>query len=256
MIRELYEYRALVKNLVLKDLKLKYRDSVLGFLWSLLNPLITLGVFTLAFGYIMRVQMENYPYFLMVGLLPWNFFSGSLLASTGSVVGNASLIKKVYFPREILPIATVLFAFAQLVLALLAFFPALVLMSGVTLRWTALLFFPLLLLHVLFTIGLAFILSAVTASFRDVAHLTEVALMLLFWLTPIVYPANMAPPTVRRFFAASPLAAFATAYQDVLFWGRTPDSLVLSTLVASTLATLFLGHAVFRWYSPTFAEEV
>lgn len=256
MFHELLAYRTLIKNLVFKDLKLKYRDSVLGFVWSLLNPLITLGVFTLAFRYIMRVQMENYPYFLMVGMLPWNFFAGSLMASTNAVIGNGNLIKKIYFPREILPIATVLFGFAQLALALVVFLPALMFLSGVKVHWTMALFFPLLGLHVLFTIGLAFVLSAVTTSFRDVAHLTEVALMLLFWLTPIVYPATMAPSDLRIFFKASPLAAFAMAYQDVLFWGRLPEPMVLSTLVIWTPAVLLLGHMIFRWYSPTFAEEV
>lgn len=256
MLRDLFAYRALVKNLVLKDLKLKYRDSVLGFVWSLVNPLVTLGVFTLAFRYIMRVQMENFPYFLMVGMLPWNFFAGSLMASTGAVIGNANLIKKVYFPREILPIATVLFGLAQLVLALVVFLPALMFFSGARVNWTMALFFPVLAMHLLFTIGLAFLLSAVTTAFRDVAHLTEVALMLLFWLTPIVYPASMAPAPVQAFFKSSPLAAFALAYQDVLFWGRVPEPLVFWTILGWTMGALFVGHAVFRGYSPTFAEVV
>lgn len=253
---ELLRYRTFVRNLVLKDLKLKYRDSALGFLWSLLHPLLMLGVLTFAFGYVLRVQMEHYTYFLMVGLLPWNFFSGALLASTGAIIGNANLIKKVYFPRETLPIATVLFNFAQLLLALAVFVPALVLLSGITLRWTTALFVPLLGLHLLFTIGLAFVLSALTTSFRDVAHLTEVGLMLLFWATPIVYPASMAPAGLQGLFKASPLAAFAMAYQDVLFWGRVPEGLVVSSLLGWTAAALLGGQAVFRWYSPAFAEEV
>ncbi len=256
MILELFAYRNLVKNLVLKDLKLKYRDSVLGFAWSLLNPLLMLAVYTLAFRYVLRIQMEHYVYFLLVGLLPWNFFAGSLLASTGAIVGNASLIRKVYFPRETLPIATVLFGFAQLLLALAAVLPALVWISGVPLRWTALLFVPLLLLHLLFTLGLAFVLSAVTTAFRDVAHLTEVAVMLLFWVTPIIYPVSLAPPALQLFFKGSPLAAFAIAYQEVLFWGRVPEGLVVASLLGWTGLALVVGHAVFRWYSPAFAEEV
>jgi ABC-type polysaccharide/polyol phosphate export permease len=118
VVAELLRYSPLVKNLVFKDLKLKYRDSVLGVVWSLLNPLLMLGVYTLAFKFILRVQTENYAYFLLVGLLPWNFFSSSLIASTQAIAGNGHLIRKVYFPRETLPIATVLFTFSQLLLAL------------------------------------------------------------------------------------------------------------------------------------------
>ena len=252
----LLHYRTLIKNLVFKDLKLKYRDSVLGVVWSLLNPLLLLVVYTVAFKIVLRVQTENYPYFLLSALLPWTFFSSSLIASTQSITGNANLIRKVYFPRETLPIATVLFAFSQLILALIVFLPALVLISGVRIYSTALLFIPLLLLHLLFTLGLAFILSTCTVFSRDVMHLTEVALVLCFWMTPIVYPASMAPPKLQLLFQLSPLAAFAIAYQDVLFWGKVPEPLVLSTLGGWTVVALLGGYAIFRRFSPGFAEEV
>jgi lipopolysaccharide transport system permease protein len=253
---EFLRYRTLVKNLVFKDLKLKYRDSVLGVVWSLLNPLLLLLVYTLAFKLVLRIETENYAYFLMVSLLPWNFFSGSLIASTQAITGNANLIRKVYFPRETLPIATVLFTFSQLLLALVVFLPALLLVSGVRPHWTAVLLIPLLLLHLLFTLGLAFVLATCTVFFRDVAHLTEVAVLLLFWMTPIIYPVTMAPPMLQLFFKLSPLAAFAIAYQDVLFWGRMPEELVLSTLLGWTAAALVGGYALFRRYTPAFAEEV
>jgi ABC-type polysaccharide/polyol phosphate export permease len=253
---QLLRYRALVKNLVFKDLKLKYRDSILGVVWSLLNPLLLLVVYTVAFKSILRVQTENYPYFLLAGLLPWNFFASSLTASTQAITGNANLIKKVYFPRETLPIATVLFTFSQLLLALAVFLPALLLISGVRPHWTAILFIPLLLFHVLFTLGLAFILATCTAFFRDVAHLTEVAVVLLFWMTPIVYPATMAPEKLQLVFKLSPPAAFAIAYQDVLFWGRLPEELVLATLLGGTFAALLGGYALFHRFSPAFAEQV
>jgi homopolymeric O-antigen transport system permease protein len=249
-------YGPLVKNLVLKDLKLKYRDSILGVIWSLLHPLLLLVVYTVAFKFILRVQTEHYAYFLLAGLLPWNFFAGALLGSTQAITGNADLIKKVYFPRETLPLATVLSVFAQLLLAWLVFLPALLLVSGVRPHWTAGLVLPLLLLHLLFTLGLAFILAACTVFFRDVAHLAEVAVPLLFWLTPIIYPASMAPPPLQLFFKLSPLAAFAIAYQDVLFWGRVPEALVLSTVLGWTVAALLGGLALFRRFSPVFAEVV
>ena len=256
ILRDVFRYRALVGNLVLKDLKLKYRDSLLGVLWSLLNPLLTLAVYSFAFHTILRVQMEGYASFLLVSLLPWSFFSNSLLASTGSILQNAHLIRKVYFPREVLPIATVLFWFAQLLLAFAVFLPFLLVTSSLHLRWTFLLSAPLLLLHVTFTVGLALALSALTPGFRDVAHLTEVALLLLFWVTPIVYPVTMAPAWLQPVLKANPLSAFAIAYQDVLFFRRVPDVTVVVSVLLSPLLSLLLGLAVFRSHSPSFAERV
>ncbi|HEV8674908.1 MAG TPA: ABC transporter permease [Methylomirabilota bacterium] len=256
MIGELVRYRSFIKNLVLKDLKLKYRGSVLGFVWSLLYPVMMITVYTFAFRYVLRVEIEHYPYFLLIGLLPWNFFATSAHASTGVIIANASLIKKVYFPRETLPIASVLFSFAQLVLALAVFLPALVLVSGVPLHWTALLFVPLLGLHLLFTVGVAHLLSAVTTSFRDVAHFTEIGLLLLFWVTPIIYPITMVPADLQVYVKLNPAAAFTIAYQSVLFWGTLPEPAVLATVLGWTLAMLLVGQAVFQAYSTSFAEEV
>jgi ABC-type polysaccharide/polyol phosphate export permease len=246
----------LLINLVAKDLKLKYRGSLLGVAWSLLNPLLLLGVYTLAFKYVMRVQMPHYAYFLMSGLLPWTFFAGALQGATGSIVQNGALIRKVRFPHEALPVATVLFNLVQLLLALTAFLPAMILAYRVAVPWTMALVLPLLFLHLCFTCGLALLLSALSTRFRDVTHLTEVALVLLFWITPVVYPLSMAPGRLAGVLGFSPFAAFAVAYQDLLFWGRVPEPRVLLTLGAGTLVALTLGQAVFRSRSPTFAEEV
>jgi homopolymeric O-antigen transport system permease protein len=256
LVDELVTYRSCIKNLVFKDLKLKYRDSFLGFLWSLLNPLMMLAIYTLAFKHIFRVKLDNYPFFLLVGLMPWHFFAGSVSASTQSIIGNASLLRKVYFPREILPIATVLFTFAQFLLALAVVLPASIFIFGMSVKWPALLFLPLLLMHVVFTIGIGFALSAMTTFFRDVAHFTEMALMMLIWVTPIMYSAEMAPPGLQAFFAVSPLAAFAISYQDVLYRGIVPPSSVLLVAAAWTIVALVGGLTIFRWNSPAFAEAV
>jgi lipopolysaccharide transport system permease protein len=253
---DLWRYRTLILNLVLKDLKLKYRDSVLGFIWSLVGPLLNLVTLTFAFQFVIRIQMENYVYFLLVGILPWNFFATSLQGATTTIVGNASLIRKVYFPRAVLPVANVLFTFAQLLLALAVFLPALGLLSSVHLHWTAVLFIPLLLVHLVFTIGWSLVLAAITTTFRDVQHFTDLAIPMLFWVTPLVYPVTMAPPELQSIFRFSPLAAFAVSYQDVLFWGRVPDLVSVGTIVGWTVISLLAGSTVFRWYSPTLAEQV
>jgi lipopolysaccharide transport system permease protein len=256
MLQECIEYRSLIKNLVLKDLKLKYRGSVLGVIWSLLRPLMLIAVYTVAFKYVVRIKMENYAFFLLVGLLPWNFFSGAAMASTEAVIDNANLIKKVYFPRETLPIASVLFNFAQFLLALAVFIPLFFFMGAFPLTWAILLFFPLLALHLLFALGTALCLSALTASFRDVAHLTEVGLVLFFWVTPIIYPITMVPFQYQNLMKLSPLASFAVGYQDILFWGRIPEILVVGSILCWTIAVFFFGYLLFKWYDPALAELV
>lgn len=256
MLQECIHYRSLIKNLVLKDLKLKYRGSVLGVIWSLLRPLLLIGVYTLAFKFVVRIKMENYAFFLLVGLLPWNFFSGAAMASTEAITDNANLIKKVLFPRETLPIATVLFNFAQFLLALIVFIPLFIFMGTFTLQWVTFLFIPLLVFHLLFAIGTAFCLSALTSSFRDVAHLTEVGLVLFFWVTPIIYPITMVPNQFQWLMKISPLTAFAVSYQDILFWGRIPDLIIMGTVLCWSTAIFFGGYLLFKWYDPAFAELV
>ncbi|MBN2369410.1 MAG: ABC transporter permease [Vicinamibacteria bacterium] len=256
VLKELFRYRALALNLVLKDLRLKYRDSVFGVLWSLLHPLLLLAVYTLAFKIVMRVPVENYPAFLLVGLLPWTFFATSLQGSTLSVIGAGGLMRKVRFPRETLPLATVLFAFVQLALALAAFLPAAVLLLRLRLSWTALLFVPILGVHFILTLGLALCLSALAVRFRDVIHLTEVALTLVFWLTPILYPVALAPKALVRLFSFSPPAAFTIAYQDVLYWGRAPDGRLWLAMITGAILALSVGVLVFRRRAAFFAEEV
>lgn len=256
MLRACYQYRTLIKNLVLKDLKLKYRGSVLGVVWSLLRPLLMIGVYTVAFKYVVRIKMENYSFFLLIGLLPWNFFQGAAMASTQSVIDNYNLIKKVYFPRQTLPVATVLFNFAQFLLALAVFIPVFLLFSPVPVHWVALGLVPLLALHLLFTIGAALLLSALTSSFRDVEHLTEVGLVLLFWVTPIIYPIAMVPAPFQALMKLNPLASLAMAYQDLLFYGRLPELAVALVLLAWTAALFTAGYLTFKWYDPAFAELV
>ena len=256
MIRDLVRYRELIRNLVLKDLTLKYRGSILGVAWSLAHPALLLAVYTLAFRNVLKVPVPHYPFFLLVALLPWNFFATAATAATGAIVFNGSLLRKAAFPREALPIASVLFVFAQFLLALAVFLPAMALASRPGLQWTAVLLVPLLILHVLFTTGVALLLAALTTAWRDVAHFTEVGLVLVFWLTPIVYPVEMVPGFWRSALTLSPPAAFAAAYQDVLFWGRVPAWTTAASTLVSTAATLVLGLVVFKAMSPTFVERV
>ncbi len=251
----IWAYRELLKNLILKDLKIRYGGSLLGFAWSLLNPLAMIVVYSIAFKYILRIQVENYTVFLITGLLPWGFFSSSVSASTSAVIADANLVKKIRFPREILPLATVQINLVQFLMALAVFFPALIFLQA-ELGWSLLAYPAVLALHVGFTLGVALLLSAVTVFYQDIKHLTEVGLMILFWVTPILYPISMVPERVRWLFKLNPLAVYITAYQDIIYFGRWPtwDTWVLGTLwVAASVA---LGSWVFRRYDPRFAEEL
>ena len=176
MVLSLYRYRELLRNLVFKDLKLKYRGSVFGFVWSLANPLLMIVVYAIAFTFILQVRSAGFVFYLMLGQLSWTFFSSSAMMSTGAVIDNAGLLKSVRFPRAILPIATVLFNLAQYLLTVSVFLPVMMLWYSVPLSAPMLVFPVFLALQVLFTIGIALLLATGTAFFRDMRHLLEVAL--------------------------------------------------------------------------------
>lgn len=254
--RSIFTYRELIKNLVLKDLKLKYRDSVFGFIWSLANPLLLILVYSFVFEHMLRVGVERFPYFIMVGILPWNFFAQSLIMSTGSILDNGTLIRKVAVPMEVFPVATVLFNLAQYGLALVVFFPMVFFFFNVPPSWTWLAFIPVLLAHVLFTLGVCFVLSTATVFYRDVRHFTEILLILLFWLTPIVYDFRAVPDSLRLVVHLNPVSYFILAYQDVLYHGVFPSVQTVVVLVFLTLFVVAIGRTLFMLFKFRFAEEV
>jgi lipopolysaccharide transport system permease protein len=252
----LFSYRELIRNLVLKDLKLKYRDSVLGFVWSLANPLLLILVYSFVFGHMLRGGPANFAYFLMVGILPWNFFAQSAMMSTGSILDNGGLIRKVALPMEVFPVATVLFNLAQYLLALIVFFPMAFLFFKVPFAWSWFNFFPVLILQIVFTLGFCFILSTATVFYRDMRHFTEILLMLLFWLTPIIYDIQAVPPSLRTALYMNPLSYFILAYQEALYHNTfsSPDRLL--TLFSLALLSLVLGYSLFVLFKIRFPEEV
>lgn len=251
----LYRYRELLKNLVLKDLKLKYRGSVFGFLWSLANPLLMIIVYTVAFTHILQIRSEGFVFYLMLGLLAWTFFATSAGMAAGAIVDNAGLLKSVLFPRVILPIASVLFNFAQYLLTLTVFLPAMMIWYRVPLVAPMLLFPVFLALHLLFTIGVALVLSTSTAFFRDVRHLLEIALAVMFWTTPIVYDLRLLPPHLRLPILLSPLSPFITAYHQIFYAREWPESIVWIAAVSYAAAALVIGVYFFVRHQNRFAEQ-
>lgn len=264
-LRELYRYRGLVLNLVLRDLKSRYKRSVLGFLWSLLNPLAMMMVFTVVFTVVMPSQIENYPIFLLCGLLPWNFFTGALMVSMNSVAGNANLVKKVYFPREVLPISSVLASLVNFLLGMAVLMVVLIFFGGNFSQWLWLL--PIvILIQTCFTLGVALFLSAVSVYYRDTLMIMDVVLLAWFFLTPVVYAIDILPKaheifglTVdlqRLMHIVNPMASLIAAYRDLLYWGyRTDLDFFLRTAVTA-VAVLIVGYWYFVRHSHDFGEKV
>lgn len=256
VVGSLYRYRELLKNLVLKDLKLKYRGSVFGFLWSLANPLLMIVVYTLAFTFILRVRSEGFVFYLMLGLLSWTFFANSAGMSTGAIVDNAGLLKSVLFPKAILPIATVLFNLAQYLLTVAVFLPVMMLMYRVAPAPPMVLFPVFLALHVVFTIGIALILATATAFFRDVRHLLEVTLAVMFWTTPIVYELRQVPERLQLLILLSPVSSFVVAFQQIFFYRQWPEPTVCVIACAHAIGAFVTGTLLFLAFEDRFTERL
>ncbi len=248
------EYRQLIRSLVAKDLKLKYRGSVLGFMWSLVNPLMMLAVYTLAFTYILRANTEGFVFRLLLAILAWSFFAGSLTMSTGAIVDNAGLLKSVLFPRVVLPVASVMFNFAQYVLTTAVLVPVMLVVYRVPVTPHVLLFPVFLALQVIFTIGLALALAAAAAHLRDTRHLLEIALSVLFWTTPIVYSFAQVPARMRPLLLLSPMSPFIVAYHRVFYEHAWPGAEATAIAVVYALAALAGGMTIFLRSDRRFTE--
>ena len=262
-LKELWGYRGLVRNLVARDLKVRYKNSVLGVVWSWLNPLLMMLIFTFVFG--RRADRENYHILFLSALLPWNFFSGAVLGGTRSIVGSAGLIKKVYFPREVLPISMVLSNLINFLIALPVFF-ILAAISGVRLTpW--MLFLPIpILIEVTFAIGVVLVLSTLEVFYRDTHMLMDVVMQAWFFLTPILYPFKDLPSEASLLgiqfnpqvwlFRLNPMASIINTYQDILYHGRLTTLDFLSRTAVTALIVLVLGYWIFRRYCGRFGEIV
>ncbi len=254
-IKELMLYKNLIISLTQSQVRKRYKGSVLGVLWSLINPLFLLVVYGFVFSFLMRGRIENYFLFLFNGLLPWIFFKTSVVMSSNSIVGNAGLIKKTYFPREILPIATVFENLVNFFMGLLILIPALLIFGdGINLMifWLPV----VILVQVVLNLGLALFFSAVTVYLRDMRHILEVLTMAMFYYTPILYTMDMIPERYQPFFKLNPMAPLIDAYRQVLFKKDIPDLGSLLWTFIFSLLILVSGMKVFKHLNRGFAEKV
>ena len=261
-VREIADYTDLLRNLVVRDLKVRYRGSIFGFAWSLLNPLLMMAVFTLVFQVLAQYDdIQLYPLFLTAALVPWLFTQQALTTAMRSITSNAQLIKKVYFPRELLPMSAVLASFVNFVLAFFIFW-VIGLIFGVG-NTRAMLMVPLImLLQLTLVMGLSLILAMANVFFRDTEHLVEVGMLAWFFLTPVFYSISVVPNVTflgldvhRWVFMLNPMATLTTDYRYAIMFGSFPIRHTIATIVVAVVALGF-GWWVFRRYAHRFAEEL
>ena len=271
-MKELAESRELLGNLVSRELRGKYKRSFLGWSWSLVNPLSLAAVYTVVFVVIFKAQapvgepsgLKAFPLFLMTGLLPWSFLSNTITGATGSLTGNASLVNKVYFPREILVASSTLSWVVSLGIELAVLCVVLLAFGNNVLPWLPVVA-VLVVLQTIFVLGVGLALSVLNVYFRDVQHFMAILLQVWFYATPVIYPISFVQSYVDRhdpsfpvmlLYKANPMVAFVESYHRVLYDLRFPEWGDFLYAVVASVVSLAVGWAIFRRFEPRLAEEL
>ncbi len=243
-ILEIFQYRELLGNLVSNELKLRYRNSVLGFLWTILNPLFFLLILALVFSQIMKFQIENYHIFILSGLTSWLMIQQTVVVATASIVNNQDLIKKVYIPKILFPLSSVLARYVDhLILTAILF--GFMIIFHVPLTWN-LLFLPVILLfHFLFSLGFSLIAAVFYIKVRDVQHIIAIIFQVFFYLTPIIYTVNVFPQQYRKFFLLNPFYYFIQSFRFPVYYSQFPPWWILGITLGITVFTLAAGVLIF-----------
>ncbi len=256
IIRELYQYREMISNLVKKDLRGRYKGSVFGFLWTFINPLLQLCVYTMVFSVILRAGIDKYYLFLFVALIPWIFFSTSVNVGSNIIIQEKNLVTKIYFPREVLPVALVTSNFVNMLYSFIIVLAAVVLL-GNNVNFVAWIFLPLIMaVEFVFTLGCTLLFSAITVYFRDMQHILGIVTMAWQFLTPVMYSVDMVPEELIPYFMANPMTSIIIAFRDVLYYGSFPEISILFIPFSESVILLVFGEVVFHRLQRGFAEEL
>lgn len=256
LLKELYAYREMIFSLVRRDLKGRYKGSVLGFLWTFINPLLQLLVYTFVFSIVMRMGIEDYYLFLFVALVPWIFFSTSVSGGSSCIWAQQDMVKKIYFPREVLPIAFVTSQFVNMLLSFVVIF-VILLVSGKGLNPIALLCLTIIMLvEYLLALGMAFISSAVTVYIRDLEYILGIVVMAWQFLSPVLYSVEQVPAEVKGIFYMNPMTPIIIAYRDILYYGQIPKFATLLHAGGVGIGLLTVGIILFGKLKRHFAEEM
>ena len=255
-LKELWEYRTMVRTLVHKDLRGRYQASVLGFLWTFIVPLCQLGVYTVVFSMILKNNIDKFYLYLFVALIPWNFFSSCLTGGSGCIIQQQSLVNKIYFPREVVPVAYVTSSFVNMLYCEIVVF-AVALLSGVQFSLLGLLCLPLVMaIEYILALGITMIMSAVDVYFRDLEHILGIISMAWMFMTPIMYDISIAKGKLGIILQLNPMTSVVTAYRDILYAGSVPRLETLGVALGMGLVFLVLGFLVFGKLKRRFSEVI
>lgn len=260
MFKEIWDYRQMIISLVRKDLRGRYKGSVLGFLWTFLNPLFQILVYSFVFAVILPTGMDKYYLFLTVALIPWIFFQASITGGSTSVLSQKDLVKKIYFPREVLPISYVTSCFVNMLLCFIVVF-AVVIISGTKILLLGILYLPvIMIIEYILALGIAMITSALTVYFRDMEHILSIISMIWMYLTPVVYPKERydnLPPKIKFVMThINPMTPVINAYRTILYESKLPDMSTLLEALGLGVFFLVAGFFVFGKLKKHFAEEL
>lgn len=255
IFKELYQYRELLKTNVHKEIRGKYKGSILGVLWSFLNPLLMVVVYAIVFPYLMRMTQDNYLVFLITGVIPWVFFTQVVTSGCNCVWINGGIIKKVYFPRAILPISVVCaalinFLISCIIILIFVFF------SGIGFSLNILWLPIIALFQSMLSLGLLFALSSINVYVKDVEYLVQFLMNLLFYATPIIYNVTMFPAKFRWILYLNPMAHLIDAYRSIFYYKTMPNLESLGLVGIVSFVVLIIGYLIFRKLEKGFAEEL
>lgn len=255
MIKELYNYRQLLKSNVSKEIRGKYKGSFLGVLWSFVNPLLMTLVYAIVFPFVLKNAQEHYTTFIVIAVLPWTFFTTAISQGTNCILVNGGIIKKVYFPREILPLSIVVSCLINFLISCIIIFIFLI-FSGIGFSFN-ILFLPLIILiQFILTLGVVLITSSIDVYVRDLEYIINFFISMLFYATPVLYSMSMFPPKIQNILKLNPMATIIESYRDILFYQQLPNFLGLGLVFVFSIIVLIIGIKVFKKLEKGFAEEL
>ena len=255
IFKPFYKYKFLLYQLVQREIKARYKQSVVGYFWVILNPLVLMAVYTFVFSVVFRFPIDiPYPLFLFAALLPWNFLQQGIMSATNSLVNNDILLKKVAFPREVIPYSVLIAKGVDFLFSLLLFL-LLIIVFKVNLSASIILFIPILLIQVILMTGLALLLSTFNLFYRDIQYLTNLVLMVWMYMSPVVYPLSMVPAKYIWLYKLNPMVGIIEGYRAVIF-GYPLEYSILSWALFVSLISLLLGFLVFKKFEKVFADIV
>lgn len=256
VFKELYCYREMIHSLVRRDLTGKYKNSVLGFLWTFVDPLLQLMVYTFVFTYILPMGIENFYIHLFVALIPWTFFSACLTGGAAAIINQQDMVKKIYFPREVLPIAYVTGQFVNMALSFVVVF-AVLLLSGVGINLKAILWLPIIMIiEYILGMGITLFTSAITVYLRDMQQILGVLSMALMYASPVIYSIDMVPSWLYKYYMLNPMSSIIVAYRDILYFKKIPEVETLLIAFMLSLVVLLIGYLTFSKLKRRFVEEL